>query len=64
MSEQERKPTMRIISPARRGRPREVEQGVPVLTWIPASEHARIQKIADYHGVSISAYIRSRLERR
>ncbi len=46
----------------KRGRPRVPEPGSAVTTWLPASEHDRIVKVAARRGESVSATLRLMLK--
>ena len=45
----------------RRGRPRVVEPRSTVSTWVPASYHDRLVKMANQRDVSVSMLVRSLL---
>jgi hypothetical protein len=47
--------------PRQRGRPKVDEPRASVSTWLPASEHDRLIKLAQKHEQSISSMVRSLL---
>lgn len=54
-------PTVLIVGPGRRGRPRVEEPRATVSTWVPASAHDRLIQLAKEHEVSVSAMVKSLL---
>ncbi len=55
-------PQILIVEPSRRGRPRSVEPGSRVTTWLPASDHDRLVKLAELRGESVSSTVRLLLQ--
>ncbi len=52
-------PTVIVLGRGRkRGRPRASEPGSAVMTWLPASEHQRLIKLAEKRGESVSSTVR------
>jgi hypothetical protein len=43
------------------GRPRTTDPMVPVTTWVPEREYARLCRLADQNDVKVSSLIRSLL---
>ena len=50
-----------VAGPRRRGRPRCEEPRSSVSTWVPASYHDRLIKMAQNNDVSVSRLVRSLL---
>jgi hypothetical protein len=51
-------PTLEVLSPRKRGRPRARDPLTPITVWISAREQARIQTLADRRGGSVSSTAR------
>jgi cytidylate kinase len=56
-------PDSMVVVGRRRGRPKSAEPGSTVSTWIPASEHDRLVRIANRHEMSVSEYVGAVLRR-
>lgn len=46
-------------TPKKRGRPRVSEPRSTVSTWVTVSQHDRLVRLADQHGVSVSTVVKS-----
>jgi hypothetical protein len=57
-------PYFDVIEPRKPGRPRKAEPGSAIMTWVPASEHDRIVKLASQRGESVSTTVRLLLKSR
>lgn len=44
--------------PRPRGRPRAPEPRASVNTWLPASQHDQLIRLANHHGLSVSETVR------
>ncbi len=55
-------PQILIVEPRRPGRPRSTEAGSRVTTWLPASDHDRLVKLAELRGESVSSTVRLLLQ--
>jgi hypothetical protein len=67
MSESSAGPSLHFLGgdepePRKRGRPRSAEPGSAVTTWLPASEHDRLVKLAQHRGESVSSVVRLLLQ--
>jgi len=51
-------PTLEVLTPRRRGRPKSRDPLMPITVWVTAREQARIESLAARRGGSISSTAR------
>lgn len=58
----EHDPYFDIVEPRRRGRPRALEAGSSVSTWLTVADHDRLIKLAETRGESVSMTVKLLLQ--
>lgn len=63
-NEQQTGATFIVAGPPRRGRPRAMERGTTLCTWLPESTYDRIVRMANEREQSVSSLVRDLLKLR